>query len=155
MNGKRSNEFVSINGIKFEPVDDYLNILSYHEPFWHLFHITTIWLKMFDNVIVTSPGMPFSPYEKLFLPFDRLTWIFLGCTFSIGFFVIFVVNQMRKEIQNIFYGKGIKTPAVNFLQIVFGIGMTKLPRNTFARAILIQFIVFCFVLRNGYQGDKF
>jgi hypothetical protein len=151
-NGKSTFELVSTNGKNFKELDDWFCSYSYYEDHWQNLHLTTIWTKWKDFVIMTPPGMPFSPYEKLFLPFDQLTWIFLGCTFSIGLFVILIVNQMREKIQNIFFGKGVKSPTVNLLQIFFGIGMTKLPRNNFARIILIQFVMFCVVIRNGYQG---
>jgi len=36
-------------------------------------------------IILISPGELYSPYEKLFLPFDEITWKLLILTFLIAF----------------------------------------------------------------------
>ena len=39
-------------------------------------------------VVVVPPGEPYTPYEKILLPFDDLTWILLLIFFSTGFTVV-------------------------------------------------------------------
>lgn len=38
---------------------------------------------------------------------------------------------------------------------MFGIGQTKLPFKNFGRIILTSFILWCLVIRTGYQGKLF
>jgi hypothetical protein len=40
-------------------------------------------------------------------------------------------------------------------KIVFGDGIIVLPGRNFARFLLINFILFCFILRTAYQGKLF
>lgn len=150
--GKSMVNFVSIEGQIFDDFDDIFVTYSYHDPEYEKLHITSACHKILDIVIVTTPGPPYSPYEKLFMPFDELTWIFLCCTFATGFLVIFIVNRMQTFVQNILYGVGARSPALNLLRIFFGIGQTRLPSNNFGRLILVSFIMFCLIFRTGYQG---
>ncbi|KAG5672142.1 hypothetical protein PVAND_002296 [Polypedilum vanderplanki] len=105
--------------------------------------------------LITTSGESFSDYEKLLLPFDLITWMFLICTFGIAFFIIFIINQMNQNIKEFVYGKEIKTPSLNVISTFFGYSQTKLPKTNFARFILINFVIFCFMVRTLYQGVIF
>lgn len=136
------------------------NILQYHETIDEAsyeinvgrpFHMSNAFKQTVFTFVVT-PGEPYTPYEKLLLPFDELTWTFLLLTFVTGFIVIFFVNFMPKIIHETLYGHGVTNPMVNLVAIFFGIGQTKLPTNNFARIILTFFLAFCLVIRTAYQG---
>ncbi|KAG5672224.1 hypothetical protein PVAND_002366 [Polypedilum vanderplanki] len=105
--------------------------------------------------LITTRSESYSDYEKLLLPFDLITWMLLLCTFGIAFFIIFIINQMNQNIREFVYGKGIKTPSLNVISTFFGYSQTKLPKTNFARFILINFVLFCFMVRTLYQGVIF
>jgi hypothetical protein len=44
---------------------------------------------------------------------------------------------------------------ISLRKIVFGDGIIVLPGRNFARFLLINFILFCFILRTAYQGKLF
>lgn len=117
-------------------------------------HLTTSFIEDVVSIGLSKPEA-YSSFEKMILPFDILTWIFSITTFLIAFGTIFGINLMSEKTQEFFYGKNVKTPALNALGIFFGISQTQLPKKSFSRMILITFVMFCLVLRTAYQGVLF
>lgn len=152
-NRNKSQAFVPVNG-KIFYVNEAFGGYSY-DNFVDLrfIHITASAIERIIILVVT-PGEPFSAYEKLFFPFDLPTWISLCCTFLIAFAVIFVISwKLPKFIQDLVFGVGVNSPALNVISIFFGIGQNKVPKANFGRIILIFFIFFCLIFRVGYQGE--
>jgi hypothetical protein len=103
------------------------------------------------NILATVPaGELYNSYEKLYLPFDEKTWICLFCTFITAFAIIFICNFMPMDFQNLVYGVGVKMPAFNVVETFFGISQKKLPKTTFARIILLLFIMFSRAAHRDY-----
>ncbi|KAG5671926.1 hypothetical protein PVAND_002094 [Polypedilum vanderplanki] len=118
------------------------------------YHVTTTYTEETYRLIITPPGS-LSSYEKLVMPFDKVTWILLSLTFLITFIVIKVVHRKSKKIQNIIFGEKVCAPAYNVVGILFGIPQPSLPKNSFARFILMMFIIFCLIFRTAYVGVIF
>lgn len=118
------------------------------------YQMTSTFLQLTHNFLVT-PAEAYTPYEKLLLPFDKDTWIYLTVTFLAVFFTIFIINVSPKFIQNVFYGDDVKTPSLNILSIFFGISQTRLPNENFSRNILLLFVFFCLIFRTCYQSMLF
>lgn len=97
-----------------------------------------------------SPPQLYTDYEKMILPFDEETWIYLIIVFGGAFFGIFLINHLSKNVKDIVYGRNVKMPSFNVLGTLFGIGQTKLPENNFGRIILMAFIIFCLIFRTAY-----
>jgi hypothetical protein len=100
-------------------------------------------------------GKLYTQYEKLTLPFDFTTWILLWLTFAIAFIVIFIINMLPLEFQDVFYGEGVRMPAFNVVGTFFGIGQTRLPHSNFPRILLMLFIWFCLIFRTAHQSMMF
>lgn len=75
----------------------------------HMYIFTTTWNYMKythfsseffqeDYTAMTTPAEAYTSYEKLVLPFDITTWIFLLVTFAIAFVVIFVSGKLQKPM---------------------------------------------------------
>lgn len=101
-----------------------------------------------------SPAEPYTNYEKMLLPFDEETWTYLIILFILTFVIILIINQMPQFVQDTVYGKGVKTPTVNSMMAIFGIGQSKLAENNFGRILFVTFIMFCLVMRTAYQGMR-
>jgi hypothetical protein len=106
-------------------------------------------------VFVITPTPLYTNYEKLFMPFDFITWILILFVFAIAFLVILIVNSTSKSIQILVYGKDIKVPSYNVVGTFFGAGQIKIPEANFPRIILMNFILFCLIIRTAYQGVQF
>ena len=102
-----------------------------------------------------SPPELYTNYEKMVLPFDVATWMYLGITFGVTFAVIFVIKLLPKVFKETCFGQNENSPAFNVIRTFFGISLTKLPKNNFARIILMSFIIFCLIFRTAYQGMQF
>lgn len=111
----------------------------------------------FPFVLVVPYGNTFTPLQKLFHPFNRLTWVLVSLVFVAGFLVILAVwRTKKKNIENLVFGDNDKgSPYLNMVNIVFGGSMKKLPSKDFPRQLLATFLIFCFVIRNVYQGLLF
>ncbi|CAG9806657.1 unnamed protein product [Chironomus riparius] len=91
--------------------------------------------NVFEDVkykLFVTPGDPYTPYEKLFLPFDLTTWILLTATFGITFLTIFIINRLPKAARNFVYGSKICTPSLNVISIFFGVSQARLPTENFS-----------------------
>ncbi|KAG5681325.1 hypothetical protein PVAND_010772 [Polypedilum vanderplanki] len=106
-------------------------------------------------VFIISKGEKLSPLEKMLQPFGTIVWILFLLTFLLGVLVIFIINLKYKKLKSFVYGKNVKNPVMNMLVITLGSQQNILPRNNFARFILINFIILCLVLRSIYQGSLY
>ncbi|KAG5672233.1 hypothetical protein PVAND_002375 [Polypedilum vanderplanki] len=117
-------------------------------------HVTSVIFET-NRIFVVSPGCSYTTYEKLFLPYDQTTWILLLITFIIAFCIITIVNMTSLKRRASIYGHQVQHPGLNIMGTFFGISQPKLPSNFFARFILMNFILFCLIIRNAYQGVLF
>lgn len=108
-----------------------------------------------ELTLMYSAGEIYDSYEKLILPFDTETWILLGISFAIGVFIILFVKIRHINWKNIVFGSFVETPIFNMVIAFFGQSQNVLPGLNFARYLMIMFILFCLVIRTGYQGVQF
>ncbi|KAG5683282.1 hypothetical protein PVAND_012571 [Polypedilum vanderplanki] len=107
-----------------------------------------------ELIFIITPGELYTIYEKLFLPFDELTWILLCFTFTTAFIVIFTLKFL-KIVRISIYGKEVKNPTLNVVSIFFGNSLIEIPTRNIPRFILILFIWFCLMFRTCYQSKLF
>lgn len=143
--------YLSKNGSK--PIV-YFNILGAHNSIQHIFRRSVAFSEI-KFIFLVTPAKAYGKYEKLLLPFDFETWIYLCVTFSLILSTIFIINRLSKNIQYAVYGRGVKNPLLNVFSIFFGIAQTKLPAEYFSRFILLLFVFFCLIFRTCYQGLLF
>lgn len=101
------------------------------------------------------PGELYTPFEKMFLPFQFEVWIGILVTLLIGFVAIQIINFTSIRVQSFVYGHNIQAPTVN-LAATFLCGVqTKVPGRNFARFLLMNFIIWCLIIRTCYQSELF
>jgi hypothetical protein len=106
-------------------------------------------------VIVVPPAKFISPFEKLIRPFTATIWIILLTLFAVGFLVITILQKTSQSAYNFVVGRGVNYPFLNMLIAFFGLSQHKLPKRNFARYLLMNFLLFCLVIRCLYQGKLF
>lgn len=107
-------------------------------------------------VLAHNTGEPYGEFEKLILPFDFPTWILIWLFFGSGILLIILIKtKLSEEQQKFVFGSRVKTPIFNMMVSFFGQSHNILPGRNFARYHLMIFILFCLVIRTGYQGVQF
>jgi len=118
-----------------------------------ILNLTFNLISIYREIIVVVPlGDFYSGFEKLFLPFDDATWILIAMTFAIGLMTILIVTQLSLTIRNFVIGRDVTAPTVNLFAAFFGLGQTQLPGRNFGRFLLMLYIIWCLIIRTGYQG---
>jgi hypothetical protein len=104
-------------------------------------------------VLIVPPGSKLTPLEKIFRPFKTVVWIAILIVFSSGFLFICIVNKTKSQkLSRKVFGEVVNPPYLNMIDICFGGSMASLPKKSFPRILLTTFLIFCFVIRNIYQG---
>ena len=107
-------------------------------------------------VLVVTPGKPYTPWEKLYLPFDDETWMWLGIVFAVAFLAIFLINISRSSsLYDFVVGSNVTSPSLNVIGIFMGIGQILLPQRNVSRFFFMSFVLFCLIMRTAYQGKYF
>lgn len=106
-------------------------------------------------VIVIPPPAPISPFRKLILPFTVTVWILFIQIFVMGLVVLKILRSKSRPAYNFLVGLEIRAPFWNMLDSFFGGSLHRLPSRNFARFILMNFMIFCLVIRIVYQARLF
>jgi hypothetical protein len=106
-----------------------------------------------DVMTCTVPaGEPYTMLEKMFLMFDKLTWICIGVTLGGSLVVIQLINLMSIKIKNFVFGRDVRTPTLNLASTFLAGGQHRLPGRNFARFLLMSFIMWSVIIRTCYQS---
>lgn len=105
--------------------------------------------------IVISSGESYSSFERMILPFDSATWIACGVFFTASFTVVSYFKRKHIGYQNFVFGALVRNPMFNIIVVFFGQGQIILPGRNLARYLLMMYILFCLIIRTGYQGVQF
>lgn len=107
-------------------------------------------------VLLIPPGRPYSSFQKLFRPFDKITWITLVICFVFGFiFIISLKTSSEMKYRDLIVGFRNRYPFFNMVIIFFGGGVTKLPIYSLARNLILIWMFGSLVLRSLYQGSLY
>jgi hypothetical protein len=88
----------------------------------------------------------------MFMMFDFYVWLMIAFTFAGALLIIQIINFCSDKIQDFVFGEGVRVPTMNFVAVIFGLGQSVLPRKSFARFLLMMFIVLCLILRTCHQS---
>lgn len=149
---KVDEDLIPIDGRTNKPTVFYDFVQVSSMKSFHI-HVTTVFAQ-FNDIIIITPGELYTPYEKMILPFDKMTWIFLIVTFTVTFTIILFCNLLSKRIQHVLFGINA-TPMLNVLRIFFGLALVKLPTRNFSRILIMIFVMFCLIFRTCYQSKMF
>jgi len=111
----------------------------------------------YSEIVLLIPHVTeMTSLEKLSHPFSASSWIMIGTSFAVGVLVVAFVRWLApKWLQDVIIGSTIRTPLLNMLIVIFGSSQHKLPRSTFARFLLMSFLIECLILRTVYQGSLY
>jgi hypothetical protein len=109
-----------------------------------------------DYLTLTVPaGEPYTDLEKMFLMFDKSTWICIGFTLGAALLVIQLINFMSIQVQKFVFGRDIRTPTLNVVSIFLTGAQHRVPGRNFARFILIVFVLWALTIRTCHQSELY
>lgn len=103
-------------------------------------------------VLMVPPGKKYTAFEKLFRPFDLSVWIPIIIVFIVATISITIIKLSSKTIRNIFFGPKIQSPYLNVLTVFVEGSIHVIPTKSFARSLLLIFIIYSLIMRTLYQG---
>lgn len=106
-------------------------------------------------IIVVPPPAQISPFRKLYLPFTITVWALFLSIFVGSWLVLMILSLKFKNAYKILVGDNVSTPFLNMLDTFFNGCQYVLPTETFARFVVMNFIIFCLVTRSLYQAQLF
>lgn len=110
----------------------------------------------FTSLLFAIPrGRPYTPMEKLLLPFDIFVWLLLITVFSSGLITTVTLKLSSKSKANFVFGPKNRMPYLNMINVFFGGPIENLPRRNFARWLLIVWIWNTIVIRSIYLSGLF
>jgi hypothetical protein len=101
------------------------------------------------------PGEEYNNYEKLIFPFDDDTWKLITFTFVAAFVTIFILNFTSVKLRNFVFGPNVPSPSLNVAAHFFKIGQTIMPGKSFARFLVMSYILYCLIIRTAWQSKMF
>ena len=81
-------------------------------------HVTTERYTTVDDIIILSKTLPYSQFEKIFIPFDDIVWFCLISTMSAALFIILFLKLTPRTVQNFVFGNKVTTPLLNMMQVI-------------------------------------
>ncbi|XP_070496199.1 glutamate receptor ionotropic, NMDA 1-like [Chironomus tepperi] len=93
--------------------------------------------------------------QKLLSPYELTVWILVALYLSIGVSVILLINLKFKFMKKLVYGDRVHHVVTNLYTTFIGQPQIKLPKNNFARLLLMSFLIYSLVIRNAYQGSLY
>lgn len=120
----------------------------------HIADSSTVY-NTFPFVFVIPPGRKLGHIRKLLMPFKSFVWLAIFTVFVAASIVTYLLNFKLKAYKNFVYGSGVDQPFLNIAAAVLGVAQPKLPTRNFSRFLLMQFLLFCLVVRSAYQGSLF
>lgn len=119
------------------------------------FDMTSVIFAVKLQFLATVEAPRSSPMELIWIAFQAEVWLLLALSLVIGIVLICILKCRPQYQRDFIIGRGMKTPILNLIAILFGNPLTRLPTTNFARTILIYFFLFTFVLRNAYLGSLY
>jgi len=111
---------------------------------------------IYKNFLFLMPsGELYSDAAKLFMPLELEVWIATIVTILIALLTIQIVYRLSQRVQNFVFGRNVTTPSLNIMTAFVGGAQTTLPGRSFARFLLMLFIMFSLIIRTCHQSKLF
>lgn len=110
----------------------------------------------FTNVkFAIPPGEPYSELERMFMMFDEETWLAITATLLIALLSIQIINRATQSVKDLVFGSNVSTPTLNLVSTFLTGGQKDTPRSSFARTLLMIFVIFSLIIRTCHQSLLF
>lgn len=101
-------------------------------------------------VWIVNPGVTITFFQRLHMPLQSEVWYGILAFFFIGFVIIAVIERRSKVVRNFVFGRQVKSPLLQMINVLVGGVMNKTPTRNFARTMLALYLFYSLVLRSAY-----
>jgi hypothetical protein len=120
------------------------------------FYMTASYVYHTSNLLwIIPPGRVNTSLEKLLKPFKFKAWMWFLITLCVIYIVTGILQFYPKTVQNFVFGREVKSPSLNIINVMLGGSLHRLPSRNFSRTILMIFMIYCFIIQNSYKGGLF
>ena len=102
-----------------------------------------------------SPGEPYTDLERMFMMFDDGLWIAIGVTLIGAASITLGLNFVSRRVKTFIAGRGIHSPTMNLISIFLNGAQARVPGESFARFLVILFIIWSMIIRTCHQSMLF
>lgn len=106
-------------------------------------------------VFAIPPAKSYTSLEKIFFPFTYPVWSVIGAIFTFTLLIVGWLKITAHKYRNFVIGFRNDTPFFNMVNICFGGTIVRLPRQNFARTILLIWLMTSMILKSAYQGKLY
>jgi hypothetical protein len=131
---------------------DLIHLFTFQSKYMFDFYDTSLAISSDYYTLTVPTGEPYTQLEKMFLMFDKETWICIGVTIAGALLIIQIINFTSVKVQKFVFGRDVRTPTLNVASIFLSGGQARLPGKNFARFILMMFIIWSLIIRTCYQS---
>ncbi len=104
---------------------------------------------------VVPPGKSFTQVENFGRVFDSTTWTLISIVFLLAGATVLIISFRSEKVKTYAFGVHYNNAFMDYLATIFGSALSIQPNALFPRLIIVEFVLFCFVMRSIYQGSLF
>jgi len=104
---------------------------------------------------IVSSGEPFEMLSGMFVMFDSQLWHAIAGTLLIALVTIRMVSFMSSAVQDLVFGQGVRRPTLSLLEIFLCGTQYRVTNGSFARFLVMMFIIWSLIIRTCYQSTLF
>jgi len=149
LSNKHNNLILLTKPIQLEMINLEDAMLDY---FSNRFQTSLIFKELYFTI---PPAERFTEWEILFLAFDVATWSMILLTLLVAFIAVAIIGFTSQSVNNFVFGENVSSPSLNILAAFLGIPQAILPKRSFARFLLMAFIMWSLLIRTCYVGVLF
>lgn len=100
-------------------------------------------------------GRPYTAFEKLFGPFQKSVLEMVAFVLIMTGLITLALSFTNQTVRAFVYGRGVTTPFLNAMLLLYGGSIPRPPVRNFARTLLLLWLIYCFIIGSLYQGSLF
>lgn len=104
---------------------------------------------------VVPPGKHYTQVENFARVFDQITWVLIFSVLLLIGTSVLVLSFLSKRVRIYAFGDRYENAFMDFFATIFGSTLSSLPNTNMPRLIILEFVLFCFLIRSLYQGSLY
>ncbi|KAG4067462.1 hypothetical protein HA402_009699 [Bradysia odoriphaga] len=104
---------------------------------------------------VVPPGKRYTQVENFGRVFKPIAWILIVIVFLLVGGTVLAISFRSKKIRTVAFGTRYHNAFMDYIATIFGSSLSTSPSAILPRFLIVNFVLFCFVIRSIYQGSLY